>query len=117
MVRDRLESNPAKWKRFLDYEAPLTRPEQIRNPGGHYRGLLKNFCAAETNTRIEQRRAKREGGWHCPDAVERCKNSLIEDENGVPVRLCSCARHLTEKDREKRHSAVREAAVIYAAAG
>jgi hypothetical protein len=112
MVRDVLGNNPSKWKRFLDYEASLTTPQNVKNVGGYYRMMVKEFLAAEDNTRIYQQRATREGKWQCPDGVEGCKNSLIENDSGVPVKVCSCARTLLNKDRDKRYLAVREAAVL-----
>jgi hypothetical protein len=105
MVREILGNNSNRMRSFLAYEGPLTVPEQINNVGGHYRTLLKNFIAAEPNDRIEEQRKKpasREGkwdSWQCPDG-NGCKKSIIEDENGIPLRICSCAK--TPSTRARR---------------
>jgi hypothetical protein len=92
MVRNGLGNNPSRFKRFVKYEAPLTTPEKIRSVGAHYRALLKDFSIVEANTRLEEQRtanATRPDSWQCPDG--KCKNGIVEDENGVPVKLCTCA--------------------------
>jgi hypothetical protein len=92
MVREALSNSSSTGWRFLEYETALTAPEKIRSPGAHYRKLLKDFLAGEPNTRIEEQRRTgrtREDAWQCPDGI--CKNGIVEDENGLPVKICSCA--------------------------
>jgi hypothetical protein len=108
MVRDTLGDKFSRLRRFLEYEASLTTPEKLTNPGGHYRTLLKKFLASEPNSRIEEERKTRstvEESWHCE--FDKCNGGVIY-EDGVPLELCHCAltQALSPERREKLLSAV-----------
>jgi hypothetical protein len=104
IVREKLGNNYAKFKRFLEYEAALTNTQKIKNPGGHYRVLVKEFCDSESNTRIEKERKtgsdRKNESWHCE--LNQCSRGIIEDENGIPfpdLYTCPSTQALSQDRR------------------
>jgi hypothetical protein len=91
MVREALGYSFPRIRRFLDFEAPLTTPEKVRNPGAHYRTLLKSFLASEPNTRLEEDKKRQPAGsaaWHC--GFGRCRGGIISDADAQPLDVCEC---------------------------